>query len=75
MGRQRMPISDEEKAIILVLHLSEGTYRTEVIPQMEVTRGAYPADYCIHFYLAVYIIYPRENYGYIVSLVGYEDRK
>ena len=31
MSRQRMPVSDEEIAVILILHLREGTYSTEVV--------------------------------------------
>ena len=31
MGGQRMPVSNEEIAVILMLHLGEGTYSTEVI--------------------------------------------
>ena len=45
-----MPVRNEEEAIVLVLHLGKGTYCAEVVPQMEVTCGAYSADYCIHFY-------------------------
>ena len=31
MSRQRMPVCDEEIAVILILHLREGTYSTEVV--------------------------------------------
>ncbi len=31
VGRQRVPVCDEEEAIVLLLHLDEGAYSTEVI--------------------------------------------
>ena len=32
MRSERMPVSDEEEALVLLLHLNEGTYGAKVIP-------------------------------------------
>ena len=49
MCSQRVPICNEEKAIILILHLQKSFYCSEVIPQMQITGWADATYYCFHF--------------------------
>jgi len=49
MGSKRVPVCDEEKTIVLMLHLQESSYSPKVIPQVEVPGGSNTTYYSFHY--------------------------
>ena len=50
-----MIVGDEEKAVVLVLHLDKVLQCTEIIPQMEISGGTYTAANYIFTHILFYL--------------------
>ena len=48
MRRQRMPIGNEEHAVILVLHLHKTLHGTKIVAEVQIARGAYTTNNSFH---------------------------
>ena len=51
MRGQRMPIRNKEKAIILLLHLQETLHGSEIVAQMQVSRGPDATNNSFHSFV------------------------
>ena len=49
MGGQRVPIGDEEHAVVFVLHLHETLDRSEIVTKVQIARRTYSANDSLHY--------------------------
>jgi len=54
-GGKRVPIGDEEEAFVLVLHLHETLYRSEIVAQVKISCGPDSAYYFFHIDVCLFV--------------------